>query len=99
MWQQNCGSGWHDDQGSGQKRVIAAAALGLKGQGIQIANPESAFLEMDTVKRVVFHGAETFFGGYFLGIPAVAVGTMLLIVVSLATGGKAQENVGGDFFE
>lgn len=54
---------------------------------------------MDTVKRVVFHGAETFFGGYFLGIPAVVVGTMLLIVVSLATGGKAQENVGGDFFE
>lgn len=79
--------------------MIAAAVLGLKSQGIQIANPESAFLEMDTVKRVVFHGAETFFGGYFLGIPAVAVGTMVLIAVSLAGNTKTQETIAEDFFK
>ena len=68
----------------------AAVASMLSGVG--------TYLVLDTVKRVVFHGAETFFGGYFLGIPAVAVGTMVLIVVSLATGGKAQEKRRGRFF-
>lgn len=69
----------------------AAVASMLSGVG--------TYLVLDTVKRVVFHGAETFFGGYFLGIPAVAVGTMVLIAVSLAGNTKTQETIAEDFFK
>ena len=72
------------------------------------ATPQGAIASMVTAEAVYLglyaSGVRYVWGGFFLGFPAIAVGIVVMIVVSLATQDKyykahaAQQGVFEDFF-
>lgn len=90
---------------NGMSLVVPTVAAGLFWKK---ATPQGAIASMVTAEAVYLglyaSGVRYVWGGFFLGFPAIAVGIVVMIVVSLATQDKyykahaAQQGVFEDFF-
>lgn len=81
------------------RKATPQAAIASMVSGVAV------YIGLDTVKKYMFQGDPNFFGGYFLGLPALALGSVVFLVVTLATYKKYYEGteeeypVLKDFFE